>query len=291
PVAAKQASKDGQFLITNLNLLPNVYHPKGLPTKQLLFAAGIMAGIALIFPLYQMVNSAAAEDSRLRAANDQFEQQLAIRQAKGKQASQQIKEINQEIEKINQNIVLIDSEKQAIPDIAGTLKELQAQRQHNYDALCLAIGLLPQNINLLSISQAGDGLDLQGEAIFANEIGGRTIGFTISLKITGDSGASAKNDGSSNELQTGNDPLYEVYKIVLDYANSLRDKADWFSNVQLHFMNSSESADDSGNQNPSTNPVDSGNNSASQGVAPGFFPGGVPQSGPSFLNSMTLNPN
>ncbi|MDD5093960.1 MAG: pilus assembly protein PilM [Dehalococcoidia bacterium] len=236
---ARRASADGWFLITDLNIMPDVYLPKGFPVKKALVLAGVVAGIALVLPLYQMVSSAADKVSTAEAQSESLKQQLASRQAQTARTNQQVEQLEKDIERIQ-------SETQAIPDMDSILLGLQNQRQRVYDALSLAIVLSPGDINLSSISYANNGLDLKGDVTTATESGEQTTGFQISLMLVDESIASGTADNADYGWQGGGGAYYGGYRSVIDYADRLRDKTDWFSDVYVSFINSTESSVDSG---------------------------------------------
>jgi Tfp pilus assembly protein PilN len=156
--SAKHSARKDRFLITDIDILPQVYLPSRLSTKQALSVFGIIIGIALIIPLYRIGDSAAVEVRQLRNENSMLQQSFSLRQS-------QIKETGQ----IQQAIDSVESTKQKLMGILQNLQQIGDQRQRAYDSLCLSVshppeGILPDGAKLSSISQESGNLNLIGEA-------------------------------------------------------------------------------------------------------------------------------
>jgi len=156
--SAKHSARKDRFLITDIDILPEVYLPSKLSTKQALSVFGIIIGIALIIPLYRIGDSAAVEVRQLRNENSMLQQSFSLRQG-------QIKETGQ----IQQAIASVESTKQKLMGILQDLQQIGDQRQRAYDSLCLSVshppeGILPDGAKLSSISQESGKLNLLGQA-------------------------------------------------------------------------------------------------------------------------------
>jgi len=150
-LALKNVSSPRDGGIPDVNILPDVYRPRALTTKQILFVPTILAGLALIFPLYQLANSATTEVYRTEAEYNTISQQLQIRQLE-----------NQKIKQIEDAIAQVQQRRQ---NLAAKLKELSSGRSDIYDSLHLvAVDTLPANANLTSATLADSGLGLAGSA-------------------------------------------------------------------------------------------------------------------------------
>ena len=62
--SSKKMEGDG-FVQADVNLLPETYKPWRPSAKQIYFACGVVAAIALLFPLYQLTSGAMAETATL----------------------------------------------------------------------------------------------------------------------------------------------------------------------------------------------------------------------------------
>lgn len=145
------ALSSGDTNIPNVNILPEIYRPHRIPVKQMLMVPGIIAGIALILPLYQVANSATTEVYRAQAEHNAASQQLQIRLLENKKA-QQIKDA----------IAQVENKKQTLETM---FQELGTERSEIYDNLYLvAVEALPNGATLASSSFTGEYLNLNGQA-------------------------------------------------------------------------------------------------------------------------------
>ena len=69
------------YLSPDINLLPDTYKPWKPSTKQLYFAGAVVAGIALLIPLYQLTSGAMAETSKLRTRYNTLNNKMQLMQA------------------------------------------------------------------------------------------------------------------------------------------------------------------------------------------------------------------
>jgi Tfp pilus assembly protein PilN len=156
--SAKGRARKGKLLVTGIDILPEVYQPKHLSTKQALSVCGIVLGVALILPLYQMGNSAAVKVNQLQNENSVLQLSFSVRQ-------NQIKESR----RLEDAIASAESRKQRLMDILKNFQEIGEQRQSAYDSLCLSTmhppeGALPNGAKLSSILEESGSLTLVGEA-------------------------------------------------------------------------------------------------------------------------------
>lgn len=151
-MALKHTSLMRETSIPDVNILPDNYRPHRMPVRQMLLVPGIVAGIAVILPLYQLANSATVEVYQAQAEYNKVTQQLQIRQLENKR----IQEIEAAIAKIEQNKQQLETK----------IEELGANRLDIYDTLySVAVECLPTGANLLSTSFSGGELKLQGNTI------------------------------------------------------------------------------------------------------------------------------
>ena len=136
--------------IPNINVLPESYHPH-IPTKQILLVPGIIAGIAILFPLYGITNSTNAKFDRAQTEYNTISQQAQVRQEENKKAEQ----INDAIAQSGQSLQNLETQ----------LQNLSSGRSQVYDNLrSVAVDTLPTDADLTSITLDGDKLTLVGEA-------------------------------------------------------------------------------------------------------------------------------
>ena len=148
-MALKQTSLIRETGIPDVNILPDTYRPHRMPAKQMLLVPGIIAGIAVILPLYQLASSATTEVYQAQAEYNKASQQLQIRQLE-----------NQKIKQTEDAIAQIERRKQ---QLEGTIQELGDGRLDVYDTLhAVAVESLPAGANLLSTSMSDGQLKLQG---------------------------------------------------------------------------------------------------------------------------------
>ncbi len=152
--AAKQVARDGQSLITNFDILPDVYRPKGFPAKQILFVTGVLVGIALILPLYQIANGATFAASQRQTEKNMLNQNIVLRQTQNKEAKQ-----------IEDSIASVKSRQQNLLDILHDVQKLQDRCSRAYDVLCIsAVSILPDSVSLRSITEEEGKLSLACQA-------------------------------------------------------------------------------------------------------------------------------
>ncbi len=150
-LALKKALLSGSPGIPNINILPDSYRPHPPSVKQVLFVPGVVAGIALLYPVYGMANSATTEFDRAQAEYSAISQQLQVRQTE----TQKAKQINDAIAKAEQSLQSLE----------GQLKKLSSERSEVYENLRLvAVDTLPADTRLTSVELDGSGLKLEGEA-------------------------------------------------------------------------------------------------------------------------------
>jgi len=79
--SSKNPSQDG-YLLSNINLLPQVYRPWKPSARQIYFFLAIVAAIALLFPLYQMTTDMGSKtailETRYNTVNNELERRKAI---------------------------------------------------------------------------------------------------------------------------------------------------------------------------------------------------------------------
>jgi len=151
------AGKEG-FLITDIDILPQEYLPKGLTAKQALSVCGILIGIAIILPLYQMQDSASNKVSQLQSENKLLQRSFNAQQSRIIEARQ-----------LQTAITDVETTKQKLMNILQDFQQIGEQRQRAYNFLCLSIkhppdGILPNEAELFSVSQGSGSLNLLGEA-------------------------------------------------------------------------------------------------------------------------------
>ncbi|UCH43227.1 MAG: pilus assembly protein PilM [Dehalococcoidales bacterium] len=150
-MALKYTSLMRDTSIPDVNILPDNYRPHRMPAKQMLLVPGIVAGIAVILPLYQLANSANVEVYQAQAEYNKVTQQLQIRQLE-----------NKRVQEIEAAIAKIEEKKQ---QLETKIEELGAGRLDIYDTLStVAVECLPSGATLFSTSYSGGQLKLQGNA-------------------------------------------------------------------------------------------------------------------------------
>ena len=230
PPAGKTNGQDTQALLVDLNILPDVYRPKAPSAKRIFAIAGATAGVGLVFPLYLLADSTSTEARQLQDESNRLQQEINRRQIK-------IKEAEQRSEELKASIAAAKTALQGIPDLDGYLEEQRGRRIRGYDALSLAVEHVSEETTLTSISQKDGIIDLMGQVVLIDESGsGKQVRFNISLQIPPESAESEDITTAISGWQSGDDLLYEGYRIVLDYADRLRRETDWFGEVQVHFM-------------------------------------------------------
>ncbi len=78
--APSKSLNQGGYLLPDINLLPEVYRPWKPSAKQLYFFCGIVAFIALLFPLYQLTSDAMNETATLKTRYGIINNELQRRQ-------------------------------------------------------------------------------------------------------------------------------------------------------------------------------------------------------------------
>ena len=150
-LALKSVSYPRNASIPDVNILPGIYRPHPLSTRQVLLVPGLLAGMALIFPLYQMATSATTDVYRAQVEYDTVAQQLQVRQRE-----------NQQVQQMEEAIAQVE---QARDNLAANLEVLNAGRSGVYsDLYMVAVDVLPPGARLVSTALRGGEFQLQGNA-------------------------------------------------------------------------------------------------------------------------------
>jgi len=150
-LALKKISMPESPGLPNINILPDIYRPHAPSARQVLFVPGILAGIALLFPLYQVANSATTEAYQAQAEYSSLNQQLHLRQIE----NEKIKQIEDAIDQVQQNR----------QNMKAKLNNLSSGRSETYHSLHLvAVDVLPADARLDSVALEGSDFNLQGNA-------------------------------------------------------------------------------------------------------------------------------
>jgi hypothetical protein len=158
-LSRKRSTGQNGFLITDIDIIPEEYLPKNLTSKQALSVCGILIAIAIIFPLYQMEHSAGNKLSQLKSENASLQRTINAQQSRITEAQQLQAAITNTI-----------TTKQKLVSILDDFQQIGEQRQRAYYLLCLAVkhtpeGILPNEAELFSLSEANGTLDLLGQAM------------------------------------------------------------------------------------------------------------------------------
>lgn len=150
-LALKSVSFLKNASIPEVNILPEIYRPHPLSTKQVLLVPGLLAAMALIFPLYQMATSATTDVYRAQAEYDNISQQLQVR-----------KRLNEQVNQLENTITQVEQKHEAL---ITELQELSSGRSEVYSSLYLvAVDVLPAGASLVTTSWRNNELQLQGTA-------------------------------------------------------------------------------------------------------------------------------
>lgn len=149
-LALKLSSRGSQG-IAGVNILPDIYLPRRLSPKELLVVPGILAGIALLFPLFRAADFAITENHRAQAEYSSLEQQVQLRQQE-----------NRKVKEIEDAIALAQQRKEKLE---ASLRELSWGRLEVYARLhVVAVSALPADASLISVKMESSGLRLHGVA-------------------------------------------------------------------------------------------------------------------------------
>jgi Tfp pilus assembly protein PilN len=156
--SGKRSASQNGFLVTDIDIMPQEYLPKGFTTKQALAVGGIVLGIAIIFPLYQMEHSVSNKVSQLKTENSTLQRSMNAQQSRIMEARQ-----------LQAAITSAEATKQKLVSILEDFQQIGEHRQRAYDFLCLTSkhppeGILPDEAELFSLSQGDGTLNLLGEA-------------------------------------------------------------------------------------------------------------------------------
>lgn len=157
--SAKRGDKGGRFLIDGVDILPEAYRPKRPSVRQTASVLGIAAGVAVLFPLFQMGDSAATTAGRLQNEYSVLEQSFGLRQIQIKEAKE-----------IEQAIASAELTNQKLTEILKDYQAIGEERQRAYDSLWRCITSTPEGcvqagMILSSVSLDSSEIDLVGQAI------------------------------------------------------------------------------------------------------------------------------
>jgi type IV pilus assembly protein PilM len=154
PLSGKKSGQSGLSFIPDLDILPDIYRPRGFPVRQVLLVTGVLVGIALIFPLYQMVNGAVVAAGQHQAENTFLNQKIVLRQTQNKEAQQ-----------IEVSIASMKLKQQSLLEQLQSFRKLQERSLRTYDCLYISVvSILPDDVRLLSIIEEDGKLNLAGQA-------------------------------------------------------------------------------------------------------------------------------
>ncbi|MDD5095686.1 MAG: PilN domain-containing protein [Dehalococcoidia bacterium] len=152
--AARQVAPNGPSLIPNFDILPDVYRPRGFPARQILSVTGVLVGIALILPLYQIADGAAFAADQRQIEKNMLNQQVLLRHTQIKEAKQ-----------IEDSIASVKSRQQNLRDVLRDFQRLQDQRSRFYNTLYVAaVTVLPDGVSFQSITEEAGKLSLACQA-------------------------------------------------------------------------------------------------------------------------------
>jgi type IV pilus assembly protein PilM len=170
PPSGKKTAQSGLSLIPSFDILPVAYRPRGLPARQILLVTGILVAIALILPIYQMVNGAAVAAGQHQAENQMLNKKVVLQQTQNKEAQQ-----------IEAAIASMKSRQQSLLDQLQSFRKLQEQSSRTYDCLYIsAVSILPDDVRLLSILEENGKLNLSGQAMSYET----ALGYADALRMT-----------------------------------------------------------------------------------------------------------
>lgn len=150
--------EEGAFVMTDLDVLPPAYRARRISAKHGLVASGVVMGVALAVPMYQVADTATIEARMLNIEYGVLEQSAAVRLARIKEA-RQVEEVIAQAETRNAELLSVLRDYQVIADL----------RERAYSSLRIAItsapgGALPEGVSLSAATQAGTKLSLRGKA-------------------------------------------------------------------------------------------------------------------------------
>ncbi len=150
-LALKKVAFDRHAEIPNLNILPEGYRPRRLSTKQAVLVPSVVAGLAFLFPLYQVTNSSVSDVSRAQSELETINQQIQVRQLENKKARE-----------VEDAMILA---RQRTEGLIGQLQAMSAERVDIHDDLrAVAVEALPPGAIITSASVQGDKVTLSGTA-------------------------------------------------------------------------------------------------------------------------------
>jgi type IV pilus assembly protein PilM len=138
----------------NLDILPGVFRSELFPTKQIIFAVGIIIAIALLLPLNQITRDAVEAADERQAASSLLNRKVLLRQ-------NQIKEAKQ----IEDAISGLKPVQQMIADVQREFQIVRESRTRSYQSLHYSIvEALPDRVELFSILAEAGKIKLAGQA-------------------------------------------------------------------------------------------------------------------------------
>ena len=161
-LALKPILKSGKSSIPNINILPPIYTPHKPSLQQIMLVPGIVAGIALIYPLYQITDVASSNVYHSQIEYNALEQQVQL-----------VQTTNREAEQLKATIIQLQNETNtAAAKIQQQIQEIEADytaRGYDPSSACADLHLVlldnvPAGVSIKAITLNKDGGSIQGEA-------------------------------------------------------------------------------------------------------------------------------
>jgi len=148
------------FMVVNLNALPEVYQPKPRSLTGFLAVPGIVTVVGLLAFLFMLVQNTVADVASLRAELDTTNQLFIQRQVEMQRQMNDIAELEK---KIGELVTARDT-------FSGVLNGFIRQRVELSDDLRVAMRTLPVDVDLSSLTGGNPGLTISGVAPSEEEI-------------------------------------------------------------------------------------------------------------------------
>ena len=146
--------KEGSFSLVNLNTLPESAKPKGISLSRILTPIGIIIGIGLVSWLWLQVQDIQTHNEALRS-------QVEINQALLPPQQDAVAALSEEIAAIEPQIAPLEA---TAGVFAATLTDLADNRSQIDADLSGIVHLMPDDVNLISISHTGPRATVNGTA-------------------------------------------------------------------------------------------------------------------------------
>ncbi|MDD4985998.1 MAG: pilus assembly protein PilM [Dehalococcoidales bacterium] len=146
--------KEGNFSIVNFNALPESEKPQGISLARILTPVGIVIGIGLVFWLWLQVQNIRSENEALRS-------QVNVNQSLITQQREEIATLNEDLAAIEPQVAPLEARAGIF---SGTFAELGENRSRINRDLSGVVGLMPEDVDLTSISHNGPQITVTGTA-------------------------------------------------------------------------------------------------------------------------------